>query len=199
MVCATSLTKDSFCGSIVSGSPPVLVFSSPFTSAAAALAALLPCPPWQAVTILETATSIPRIDQRPERGWIIRSLQMLWHATRVDADDEDGGRHRDRCGTWAPSASLHWPHASRPLLTAAESRGTASLCGRPPRSVNYATVRPGRSLLPGQAGAGSGEGGLCQLNEARGARADVPPQRSRAAGPNGSTEPPDADVPRQPG
>src|SRR5256885_13729502 len=98
MVCATSLTNDSFCGSIVSGSPPVLVFSSPFGSTAAALlAALLPCPPWQAVTIIETATSITRIDQRPERRWIIRSLQMLWHAlswraTRVGADDGCGGR-----------------------------------------------------------------------------------------------------------
>src|SRR6266568_4596414 len=146
MVWATSLTNDSFCGSIVSGSPPVLVFSSPFGSAAAALlAALLPCPPWHAVTIIETAINMTRIDQRPERRWIIRSLQMLWRATRVGADDEYGGRHRDRCGTWAPSASLHWPHASRPLLMAAESRGTPSLCGRPPRSVNYATVRT-RSL-----------------------------------------------------
>src|SRR6266568_5551209 len=145
MVWATSLTNDSFCGSTVSGSPPVLVFSSPFGSAAAALlAALLPCPPWHAVTIIETAINMTRIDQRPERRWIIRSLQMLWRATRVGVDDEYGGRHRDRCGTWAPSASLHWPHA-RPLLTAAESRGTASLCGRPPRSVNYATV-PTRSL-----------------------------------------------------
>src|SRR2546428_11799886 len=33
MVCATSLTNDSFCGSIVSGSAPVLVVSSPFGSA----------------------------------------------------------------------------------------------------------------------------------------------------------------------
>src|SRR6184192_158114 len=104
MVCATSLTNDSFCGSIVSGSPPVLVFSSPFGSAAAALlAALLPCPPWQAVTIIETATSITRIDQRPERGWIIRSLQMLWHATRVGADDEIRGSPCDRCGSTGPA------------------------------------------------------------------------------------------------
>src|SRR5690349_4293965 len=32
MVCATSLTNDSFCGSIVSGSEPVLVVISPFGS-----------------------------------------------------------------------------------------------------------------------------------------------------------------------
>src|SRR2546423_8110498 len=92
MVCATSLTNDSFWGSIVSGSPPVLVFSSPFGSTAdALLAALLPCPPWQAVTIIETATSITKSDQSRERVWVIRSLQMLWHATRVGADDEIRG------------------------------------------------------------------------------------------------------------
>src|SRR5438105_13643316 len=110
MVCATSLTNDSFCGSIVSGSPPVLVFSSPFGSAAAALlAALLPCPPWHAVTIIETATSITRIDQRPERRWIILSLQMLWHATRVGADDEKRGRHRDGCGSPDPPQNVGLP------------------------------------------------------------------------------------------
>src|SRR5258708_22397671 len=119
------------------------------------------------------------MDQRPERGWIIRSLQMLWAATRVDADDEYGGRHRDRCGTWAPSASLHWPHASRPLLTAAESRGTASLCGRPPRSVNYATVRPGRSLLPRMQRPGSGiNGSWCGEPPV----ADVPGERCAVGG-----------------
>jgi len=42
MVWATSLTNDSFCGSIVSGSPPVLVFSTPFGSMAASLLAVLP-------------------------------------------------------------------------------------------------------------------------------------------------------------
>ena len=34
MVCATSLTNDSFCGSMVSGSAPVLLMSSPFGSVA---------------------------------------------------------------------------------------------------------------------------------------------------------------------
>ena len=36
MVWATSLTNDSFCGSMVSGSEPVFVVSSPFGSAAPA-------------------------------------------------------------------------------------------------------------------------------------------------------------------
>src|SRR5712692_5543605 len=73
---------------------------------------------------------------------------MLTTSTGVaTATDADPG---------APCASLHWRHASRPLLTAAESRGTASLCGRPPRSVNYATVRPDRFLLPRYVRGGSG-------------------------------------------
>src|ERR1700704_5790557 len=126
MVCATSLTNDSFCGSIVSGSPPVLVFSSPFGSIAEALLAVFgEVVPWQAVTIIETATSITRIDHRPERRWIIRSLQLLCHATRVGPADE----------------SLTGPPAGRQQLKQ-PVRGTASLCGRPPRSVNCATFDP---------------------------------------------------------
>src|SRR5437762_7919159 len=154
MVCATSLTNDSFCGSIVSGSPPVLVFSSPFGSTAAALlAGLLPCPPWQAVTIIETAMSITRIDQRLERRWIIRSLQMLWRATRVGAVDELRGspprpNGSNRPGSWGslrlPSLA---PHA-RPQLNGSRVAWDRVIVWSLAAQRQLRDSRPGRSLLP---------------------------------------------------
>src|SRR5258708_32090500 len=127
MVCATSLTKDSFCGSIVSGSPPVLVFSSPFGSTAAVLPVFGELVPWHAVTIIETETSMARIDQRPERRWIIRSLQLLWRATVVRVADEYGGRHATDAGQPDPLklGSLRLPHWPHPRTAAAERCRTA--------------------------------------------------------------------------
>src|SRR3982074_3116874 len=122
MVCATSLTNDSFCGSIVSGSPPVLVFSSPFGSAAAVFPVFGALVREPAGTIIEIATGMTKIDQRPERRWIIRSLQfvrLFWRATTVGCADENGGRLRDRC----------------------DHRGPTGL-GLPPPPFNLARARP---------------------------------------------------------
>src|SRR6266542_2285071 len=96
---------------MVSGSPPVLVLSSPFGSTAAAWLAWLPPVPWQAVNTSEIATSRARIDHEAERRCIIRSLQEISAAVaRSLALGKNGWSPRVRGPAEAsrlPVASLH--------------------------------------------------------------------------------------------
>src|SRR6266542_347634 len=95
---------------MVSGSPPVLVLSSPFGSTAAAWLAWLPPVPWQAVNTSEIATSRARIDHEAERRCIIRSLQEIRLGSRGHWLWGNGWSPRARGPAEAsrlPVASLH--------------------------------------------------------------------------------------------
>src|SRR6267378_2195487 len=88
MVTPISWTNDSTCGSIVAGSVPMLVTSSPLGSAALAPPPVLGAPPCgvQALTTSPTSVRSDRSGQMRLRVWVKIRLPLLCNLRRVRAD-----------------------------------------------------------------------------------------------------------------